>query len=229
VSRRTSASFSARSSCRFETIAARSRSVLGTVVTGIASTTVISSAGSEDLRALTPGRPRKVVDRVTSISALVRGCRPQSAPGRPMAEHRSRARGQDRRHPPPPDAERSVTDRVDAAVQRVQGPPREPDVDHPPPRPRLYELGPAHNSMLPPPKPRQEPIQTALNAMRTAFATYEVVNAVRISWLAGTSVVHADDPGRRERASGALDVNPSQRACKKTGSSPAVPPLALIP
>ncbi len=76
----TSTSLRARSSCRFDTMAVRSRIVRGTVVTGIPMTAVRSSSGNWDRCARTPGRVRKCLGLVTSTRWLNRGTTPQSWP-----------------------------------------------------------------------------------------------------------------------------------------------------
>ncbi len=78
VSCRTSTSFSTRSTCRRDARPAKSKTVRGTVVTGIPSTTVRSSTGNRDRCEQIRGWERKYVGLVTSDRCLERETSPQS-------------------------------------------------------------------------------------------------------------------------------------------------------
>jgi hypothetical protein len=74
----TSTWFSTRSTCRRGARTAKSKTVRGTVVTGIPSTTVRSSAGSRDRCEQISGWERRYVGLVTSDRCLERETSPQS-------------------------------------------------------------------------------------------------------------------------------------------------------
>ena len=124
VSRRTSASFKARSSCRgvddrreVEQRPRRPRSPESR------STAVTSSAGSGARWPTMPCRGPNCRGRVTSGTELGATARSPELRRRPVAQHRARPAGQHRRHPSTLAASRlAMPDRVDAAVERSAAP-----------------------------------------------------------------------------------------------------------
>jgi hypothetical protein len=70
-----------------------------------------------------------------------------------------------------------VTDRVHPTVQGMQSPPSKPSLDRPTGDPAAQELASPHNPVLSLPKLGQEPVDATRPLARSAFATYNVVNA----------------------------------------------------
>jgi hypothetical protein len=106
-------------------------------------------------------------------------------------------------------------------MDSVEPPARDPHIYRPARDPHGEQLTPRHQPMLPTRKPGQGMID-ATRLIRRAFTTHIVVNA-RLVGLGGGHTLHARGSGR---AGGTLDDTEAQR---KRGSSPPVPPLALIP
>jgi hypothetical protein len=117
-----------------------------------------------------------------------------------------------------------MTYRIDPAVHQMQPPSSNALIDCSTPNSNREQLSPRHNPMLAVGQRRDRPIRPA----KSALTPYGGVNADFTSGqlLNGVPIEHAADDGRPRRVGGALNRADLQR---KRGSSPPVPPLALIP
>jgi hypothetical protein len=145
---------------------------------------------------------------------------PQLTSG-PVAEHGTRATGENRPHPTPLHSQRLVADRVDPTVNRMQPSLTQPPINSPPPHPNPKQLPPSHYALLAVGERRDRSIHIA----RPAFAPYDVVNA---GLVRHRRIVPARN-ARGARALSILWVESIATGARKRGPSPPLPPLALIP
>jgi len=138
-----------------------------------------------------------------------------------------------------------MADRIYASMHRVEGASPQSDLDAAATGSRSEQLVPRDDSVLSRSEFSGQPIQAALGPILPAFATYRVVNAGRIAATRGHPERMKRGSARVAREMSILDrgpraeMNGPNRARPdetphglrpaKTGSSPPVPPLALIP
>jgi hypothetical protein len=99
-------------------------------------------------------------------------------------------------------------------MDQMQPAPSQSHFDRTASQSELCELSPCHNAVL----PFGEDHNCPIGGVRPPLTVYVTVN--------GGTVCHAADSEGSTRADGALNV---KKCAQKRGSSPPVPPLALIP
>jgi hypothetical protein len=151
----------------------------------------------DDPRPLLPAlRPRHFRQAVA-----VRNDSPQPA-RRAVTQHRPLSAGHDSRHPPTSLAEQTMTNRVNAPVNRVQLAPSQPAFNRPPRQPKGLQLVSRHEAVLPLSQPRDPlvdrfPAEIPPLASRTA----SICPPLPISGtVKGGHLGHAADVGGAERA-----------------------------
>ena len=121
-----------------------------------------------------------------------------------------------------------MANRIDTPVDRVETPSLQPAVDRARCQPELLELSPPDDSVLLLRQPSGEPINGLIEKIRLiALAWATIRPPLTTSEVEkGGRIGHAADTGGTRRTRGARN---GAKGARKGGSSPPVPPLALIP
>jgi len=152
--------------------------------------------------------------------------------GGAMAQHRRGARSEHRSHPAAFSAQRRVSDPVDAAMDREQRAAPQPAVDAARGKAQIAQLLPADHSVLCLRELSDRPVHPAATRPRQRRdpplrATRAAFSAIGLKTQRASGMT--TEVGARPHVSGAPKVHYVWQSSHKRGSSPPVPPLALIP
>jgi hypothetical protein len=142
-----------------------------------------------------------------------------------MTQGGLRAGCKHRRHPPGSATDDDVSNGVHPLMQTVKPVRPETSIDRTSRNTEAHQLPARHDTMLPLRKLSQTTINISVRDSIRAFTTHIVVNARLVPGGDGR-IRHGTDGAEGLRTEGALIVAKAQR---KGGSSPPLPPLALIP
>jgi hypothetical protein len=141
-----------------------------------------------------------------------------------MAQDGSWTSGKHRRHPPRLATQQRVPNRVDTTVDRVEGTTTKPCLDLIARYPSIQKLPASDDTMLALSQPRNHEIN-GRRKIRATLGAYMTHNVTRVR-IPEDRVCIGLNAAAAWRVRGALKRVFLQR---KRGSSPPVPPLALIP